>query len=125
MVKVGRSSAPQGFAYAIRIVFEHMDKVGRGDLDENEMLEGLRLLGLDTTEISLASVFNEVDKDASSRIDFKDFEEMVMSVLGVQKKAPGKASEEEPSRVKGKDALRRTGSNQVASSVAASMLGNI
>jgi hypothetical protein len=126
MVKVGRASAPQGFAYAVRIVFEHMDKMGKGDLDENEMLEGMRLLGLDTHDVSLASVFSEVDKDASSRIDFKDFEEMVMSVLGVKKKkAPGKADEKETWEVKRVDAFRQTGSNRAATSVAASMLGNI
>ena len=59
-----------------------MDKDGKGDLNESEMLEGLRLLGLDTADVSLVSVFNEFGKDASSRIDFKDFEEMALSVLG-------------------------------------------
>ena len=135
LVRLGRASAPQGFAYAIRIVFEHMDKQGRGDLDENEMLEGLRLLGLDTSDVSLASVFSEVDKDASSRIDFKDFEDMVMSVLATsqgakKKQGPGKAGDKEPSRSKthththGQDAPRRAGSNLAATSVASTMLGS-
>ena len=48
------------------------------------MLEGIRLLGLDTRDLSLATVFNQVGKDASSRIDFKDFEEMVMTVMATQ-----------------------------------------
>jgi hypothetical protein len=48
LVKMGRAKAPTGFSYAIRIVFEHMDRAGTGDMDETEMLEGLRLLGLDT-----------------------------------------------------------------------------
>jgi hypothetical protein len=82
LIRLGRSKAPTGFSYAVRIVFEHMDKDGKGDLNESEMLEGLRLLGLDTADVSLVSVFNEFGKDASSRIDFKDFEEMALSVLG-------------------------------------------
>lgn len=95
LVRAGRAKAPTGFGYAIRIVFEHLDTTGKGDLDETEMLEGLRLLGLDTTDVSLASVFNESGKDASSRIDFQDFEEMVMSVIatkGTGKEARKKAA---------------------------------
>ena len=34
-----------------------------------------------TSDVSLASVFNEGGNDASSRIDFQDFDDMVMSVL--------------------------------------------
>ena len=84
LIRVGRGKAPTGFGYAIRIVFEHMNPDGKGDLDENEMLEGLRLLGLDTTDVSLASVFNERGKDSNSRVDFQDFEEMVMSVIATK-----------------------------------------
>ena len=96
LIKLGRAKAPSGFSYAIRIVFEHMDKQGAGDLDENEMLEGLRLLGLDTTEISLASSFKEVGKTISERIDFQDFEDMVMSVFGAKGDGTEKAATSKP-----------------------------
>jgi hypothetical protein len=48
------------------------------------MLQGLKLLGLDTIDMSLASVFSEAGKDVSDRIDFQDFEEMVMSVIATK-----------------------------------------
>jgi hypothetical protein len=124
LVKAGRAKAPTGFGYAIRIVFEHMDAAAKGDLSENEMLEGLRLLGLDTTDVSLASVFNEQGKDASSRIDFQDFEEMVMSVIAT--KGTGKDARQ-GAKAKNFGATRKasvsmTHTNLAASAAAASIL---
>ena len=125
LVKAGRAKAPTGFGYAIRIVFEHMDAAGKGDLNENELLEGLRLLGLDTTDVSLASVFNEHGKDASSRIDFQDFEEMVMSVIatkGTGKEARQGAKAKTFGATREAAATSMTHNNPAASAAAASIL---
>ncbi len=68
-----------GFAHAIRIVFETLDRKREGRLKEADVVEGLRLLGLDAS-VSLSGLFGGAA--GVDGIAFDDFRDMVLGVLG-------------------------------------------
>ncbi|KAJ1488569.1 hypothetical protein T484DRAFT_3613824 [Baffinella frigidus] len=76
-VRKGRAKAPTGFSFAMRIAFEHMDKDREGALSEGDVIQGLKLLGFDSSQLSLSAIFKGFGKDINQRIEFDEFESML------------------------------------------------
>jgi len=63
----------------IRRAFDQIDKNHDRELDKEEFKAAVALLGRSLTESQIDTLFNEIDVDASGKIDFPEFSSRLMN----------------------------------------------